>query len=138
MTFESVTPYEMHKPVGFMELLLGAAAAPLFWLGQLMLGYAVSAQACYPGDHPEAIATSEALPAAILGFDIVAILAAAAGGVVAWRCFVKARRDSGRVADTAGGRASFLALWGIFASLWFFGAILFNTIASLTVPLCVD
>ena len=35
------------------------------------------------------------------------------------------------------GRARFMALWGIFSSLCFFCAILFNIIASVTVPLCV-
>jgi hypothetical protein len=31
----------------------------------------------------------------------------------------------------------FLALWGIFSSLWFLCAIIFNTIGSLTVPPCL-
>ena len=36
------------------------------------------------------------------------------------------------------GRARFLALWGIFSSLCFLIAILFNIIASVTVPICVQ
>jgi hypothetical protein len=30
----------------------------------------------------------------------------------------------------------FLAIWGLMSSLWFFGAILFNTIATIVAPLC--
>jgi hypothetical protein len=141
MSLESATPYEVQKPVSFVALLFGAATAPVFWLGQLMLSYAVTAQACYPGDHPEAIASAPSLKMAMLGFDGVAILAAMTGGIVAWLCLAKIRQKrrgpySHSVA-TGMGRARFLALWGVFSSLWFLGAILFNVIASLTVPPCV-
>jgi len=134
MTLESVTRAELQRPVSFVTLLFGASAAPIFWLGQLMLGYAVTAQACYPGDHPEQLVSTQVLKAALLNFDLVAILFSLLGGGVAWICFAKAgRSDSG---NKSVGRARFLALWGIFSSLWFFGAILFNSIASVTVPLC--
>jgi hypothetical protein len=141
MTLESVTSYEVQKPVSFVALLFGAATAPVFWLGQLMLSYGVTAQACYPGDHPEAIASASSLKIAMMGFDCVAVLAAAAGGIVAWLCLVRIQRErrgsySHSVA-TGMGRARFLALWGVFSSQWFLGAILFNVIASLTVPPCV-
>ena len=136
MTLESVTPREMHRPVSFTALLFGAAAAPLFWTGQLILGYAVTAQACYPGDHPEAAVSAAVMKTSVLNFDLIAILFSLLGGGVAWFCFVKVGR-SGTTADTRSmGRARFLAIWGIFSSLWFLGAILFNTIASMTVPPC--
>lgn len=139
MSLQSVTPYEVHQPVSFAALLFGAATAPIFWAGQMLLSYGVTAQACYPGDHPQAIASAAALRAAMLSFDVVAILAAAAGGIVAWLCFGKVQRqkEERQAASTGEGRAHFLAIWGVFSSLWFFGAILFNTIASLTVPPCV-
>ena len=38
--------------------------------------------------------------------------------------------------DAGEGRNRFLALWGMMSSLWFFAAILFNIIASVTVPPC--
>ncbi len=107
--------------MNFAALLFGACAAPIFWLGQLMLNYAVTAYGCYPGDHPEAIASSAALRAALYTFDVVAILAAAAGGITAWLCCAKTGSAHTNTAkSTSEGRARFLAIWGLFSSLWFF------------------
>jgi hypothetical protein len=82
------------------------------------------------------------LRAAMMAFDVVAILVAAAAGLTAWLCYLKVRVPPKEIQGdrrfaAAEGRARFLAIWGIFSSLWFFGAILFNTIASLTVPPCL-
>lgn len=124
--------------IGFPVLLYGTAAAPIFWTGQIFLGYSVSSQICYPGDHPLALAGTP-LTFILGGFDAVALLAAMSGFAVAW--FAMQRLRAAHTADTdrriAQGRARFLALWGVFSSLWFFCAILFNTIASLTVPPCL-
>jgi hypothetical protein len=117
------------RSVKFLTLLLAACAAPVFWLGQLMLGYGVTAYVCYPGDHPQGLAATGPLFAALLAFDAVALIACAAGGAVS---YAAGRRGAG------GGRDRFLALWGIMSSLWFFAAILFNTIASVTVPPCLS
>jgi hypothetical protein len=111
----------------FLLLLFGASAAPIFWLGQVMLSYGVTAYACYPGNHPVAIAPGPMLDSAILTFNVIAVLAAAAGGIAAWRCW---RRDPR-------GARRFLALWGMFSSLGFFCAIVFNIIASVMVPACL-
>src|SRR3569832_1682210 len=52
----------MRDPVGaapdmrrmqFLWLLFACVAAPLFWLGQVILGYGVTSLVCYPGDHPD-------------------------------------------------------------------------------------
>lgn len=126
---------EVRSPVSFAALLFGAAAAPIFWLGQLMLNYTLTAYSCYPGDHPEALEQAARLKAALFSFDAVAILVAAAGGITAWLCLRKTQSPQGRPAE---GRAHFLAIWGLFSSLWFFGAILFNTIVSITVPPCLN
>jgi hypothetical protein len=140
MTMSDLTHYEMRTPVNFLALLFGAAAAPIAWLGQIMLNYSVTAYACYPGDHPVTIASASALKAAMLAFDGVATLMTVAGGIVAWLCLMKTgiRLREGQPHPAAEGRARFIAIWGIFSSLWFFGAVLFNTIASLTVPPCLN
>lgn len=123
---------------GLLPLLFGAGAAPIVWLGQVMLGFGVSAYVCYPADHPVMIVSGNLLRSALVGFDIVAIIAALAGGLTAFVCLSRAQqeKDSGPCLHIAEGRARFLALWGIFSSLCFFCAILFNVIASITVPLC--
>lgn len=126
------------RSVKFITLLLAACAAPIFWLGQLMLGYGVSAFVCYPGDHPQPLAAPGALFSALLIFDGVALIACAAGGLVSWSAWQRSARDKSDsyTAHTGEGRDRFLAMWGLLSSCWFFFAVLFNVIASLTVPLC--
>lgn len=130
---------ETHN-VHFLTLLFGAAAAPIFWTGQVILGYAVTAYACYPGDHPVQVRFGGALFSTMLAFDIVALLACAAGALVSWRSWQKVRQDHNHrhTLHTGEGRDRFLAMWGLLSSLWFFFAILFNTIASLTVSPCLS
>ena len=121
------------RSVRFLTLLFGAAAAPIFWLGQLMLGYGVTAYACYPGDHPVAVRFGGALVQHVIAFDVLALIACAVAGLVSWRSLAKGARGPrpSACAHTGEGRDRFLAMWGILSSLWFFFAILFNTIASL-------
>jgi hypothetical protein len=120
-------------PRRFRLGMFGACAAPIFWLGQLMLGYFVSAQACFGSDHPTTIASGQGLRSLLIAFDAIAILAALAGGIVSVM-LLRANRIGGTTVD---GRVHFLAVWGILSSACFFAAILFTTIASLGVPLCL-
>jgi hypothetical protein len=105
----------MRRPGQFRALMFACCAAPIFWLGQVMLGYWLSAQYCFGGIRP-----------ALIAFDLVATVAALAGLTVAFACRSGAREP----------RPRFMALWGIFSSLCFLAAILFNVIASIMVPLC--
>jgi CRISPR-associated DxTHG motif protein len=131
---------ETHS-VRFLTLLFGACAAPIVWLGQLMLGYGVSAYVCYPGDHPQSLIATGPLFSALMVFDVVALIVCAASGLISWRAWRRSTSDkahgSRHVLHTGEGRDRFLALWGIMSSLWFFAAILFNVIASVTVPPCL-
>lgn len=129
------------RKAGFLWLLFGCSAAPLFWLGQLMLGYGVTAYICYPGDHPQTLAQSGPLFVALVAFDIVALAACAAGAAVSWSAWQRTKHEeSGQhhhALQIGEGRSRFLALWGLMSSLWFFAAVLFTAIASVTVPTCV-
>lgn len=128
------------RSVRFITLLFGASAAPVFWIGQILLGYGFSAYACYPGDHPVAPEAAAPLYNLLMVFNTIALLAAFLGGLVSWRAW----RTTGEGADhrhilhTGEGRDRFLAIWGLLSSLWFFFAILFNTIASIMVPPCLS
>lgn len=123
------------RSVKFAALLFGTCAAPIFWLGQLMLGYGVTAYVCYPGDHPVALTAPGPLVAALLVFDVVALAASAAGAAVSWTSWRRSRAGEG-IGHAREGRDRFLAMWGLLSSLWFFFAILFNVIASVMVPPC--
>jgi hypothetical protein len=137
---DPVGPAPETRSVKFRTLLFGASAAPLFWLGQVVFAYGVTAYVCYPGDHPLILGTSGWLFIALLLFDAVALIACAAAGLVSWRAWLRATRTGTTNRDhllhTGEGRDRFLSMWGIMSSLWFFCAILFNAIASVTVPPC--
>ncbi len=116
------------RSVHFLWLLFGVGAAPLFWAGQVMLAYGVSAYVCYPADHPVALADAGGLRLVLLLFDGIALAGCGAGALVSWRLWPRLKHGS--------GRNRFLALWGVLSSLGFLVAILFNIIASLMVPPC--
>lgn len=126
-TLDPVGPAPETREPRFLSLLFGCSAAPLCWLGQVMLGYGATAYVCYPGDHPVSLVQSEPLFAALMVFDVIALAGCAAGALVSWRGWRRVR---------PGGRNHFLALWGLMSSLWFFAAVLFNVIASIAVPPC--
>jgi hypothetical protein len=119
-------------------LIATACIAPLFWTGQVLLGYFVSAQGCYPGDAPRPGISTPALQTAIWTFDAVALAAALAGGAISLLSWVRLNRQPAQehVVSTGEGRAHFLAIWGLYSSLWFFCAILFNAIATFMVTPC--
>jgi hypothetical protein len=119
---------EMRSP-RFHWLLFGAFAAPLAWLGHTILAYGVTAYVCYPADHPVRLTQSDALFAALLLSDVLALGFCIVGGLVAWRAW-----QGLRALKTERNR--FLALAGIMSSLWFAVGILFNIVASLLVPIC--
>jgi hypothetical protein len=142
MTDTAVAHPSPHRHrVSFAALMFGMIAAPIFWLGHLMLSYGVSAVACYGSDHPTIIASATALRSALIVFDSIAIIAAIAGGIVSYMSWRRVRNekegDQRQALEIGDGRARFMALWGIMSSLWFLGAIVFSTIASVTVPLCI-
>jgi hypothetical protein len=140
MTAASAHPAPARREVSFWALMFGCCAAPIFWLGQLTLGYWISAQACYGADHPTPTDAPAMLYTALIVFDVVAIVAALAGGIVSWMSWnaTQGEKKGGAhlALHTGEGRARFMALWGIMASLWFLGAIVFGTIGSMAVPLC--
>lgn len=137
---DAAHPAPLRGKISFWALMFGCCAAPIFWLGQLMLGYGVSAQICYGGDHPTMRSTPGTLHATLVVFDVAGIAVAVLGGIVSWMSWNATQEEKSggahRALHIGEGRARFMALWGIMSSLWFLGAIVFNTIASLVVPLC--
>lgn len=125
----------IRAPRRFWMGLFGACAAPIFWLGQLILSYWVTAIACYGSDHPTTLIETGAMRSTLVIFDVVAIIACAAGVVLSYTVVRSVARD--RTANSqVKGRIRFLGIWGLLSSLCFFIGIVFNTITSLGVPLC--
>jgi hypothetical protein len=140
MTTATTHPAPHRDKVSFWALMFGCCAAPIFWLGQLTLGYWISAQVCYGSDHPTVTDAPGTLYSALIVFDAVAIVFAILGGIVSWMSWnaTQGEKKGGahEALHTGEGRARFMALWGIMSSLWFLGAIVFGTIGSMVVPLC--
>jgi hypothetical protein len=138
---EAAHPSPHRARVSFAALMFGMTAAPIFWLGQLILGYGVSAVVCYGSNHPTTIASGAALRLAFYAFDTIAVMAAIAGGIVSyssWRA-VKEEKEGGQhhAIDAGEGRARFMALWGLLSSVCFLVGIIFATIGSIEAPLCI-
>lgn len=123
-----------------ITLIFSAGAGPIFWLGQLILAYAISAQVCFNGDHPTTIASSAPLHAALLAFDVIAIAAAIVGGLVSYMCWRRVRHEVAgghrHMIEAGEGRTRFMAMWGMLSNGCFLIAIIFEAIASFMVPLC--
>jgi hypothetical protein len=130
----------VRAPRRFWMGMFGAGIPPIFWIGQQMLGYGVTAIVCYGLDHPTPTSATGALHSALVVFDVIALLACVAGAILSYTVFRSASHEYTEkgldVTTAVEGRVHFLGIWGLLSSLWFFGAILFNTIVSLGVPLC--
>ena len=118
--------------VGVTVVMVGASAAPALWLAQMLLSYGISADVC-AGLHWAATGlTRPALRNTLFTFDAIAASGAIGGGLLSYRSWHRAGAGG---AEEDGVR--FLAECGMLSSLWFFGAIVFNTIASIMIAPCV-
>ena len=121
--------------------MFGMTAAPIFWLGQLLLSYGVSAAACYGSNHPTTIASGSTLRLPLYAFDAIAIFSGFAGGIVAFACWQAVKEEKGggqhHAIDAGEGRARFMALWGLLSSVCFLVGIIFATIGTIEAPLCI-
>lgn len=133
-TLDPAGPAPEARSASFWLLLAAVCAAPLFWLGQVMLAYGVTAYVCYPGDHPQSLQDSGPLFHVLMAFDVVALASCAFGAAISFAAWRRARSGHDPLRD---GRNHFLAVWGLMSSLWFLAAILANAIASVTVPPCL-
>jgi hypothetical protein len=124
------------NPVPLMAILFGVSAGPLFWIAQMMAGFAVSDLLCYRSGEPAFAPPTGAVTTALYAIDICALTGALVGGFVSFACW---RALSHRPADEPANisRERFLAIWGLFSSMWFFCAIVFSSIGSAMVPLCL-
>jgi hypothetical protein len=125
---DPVGPAPEAREPRFLWLLFGCSSAPLFWLGHVILSYGLTSYICYPDDHPIRLASAEPVFFALIAFDLVALAGCGTGALVSWRAW--------RLLNQSDGRNRLLALWGLMSSLWFFAAVLFNLIVSISVPPC--
>ena len=122
-------------------LVTALLAAPIAWLVQLYVDYAIASRACFPGEAPLATGLSVSLAAWPASFALIIaalVIACTATGVSFWMW----RRTRHEVANVSGlvegteGRTRFLAVCGFWTGIWFALDILFGAIGFLEVSSC--
>ncbi|GLI94504.1 hypothetical protein [Methylocystis echinoides] len=117
-------------------------AAPLAWAAQLLLNYALAANACFPREAPKGAPGPgwEWLEPGLLTINLTALAVAFAATLVAaamWRrTSEEAHGGHDRLIDVGHGRTRFFAIWGVWSGVWFIIQILFGTIAAIGAPGC--
>jgi hypothetical protein len=139
-------PSEPTHRISTTSLMATLVAAPAAWVLQLLVNYGLSSEACFPHDAPR-VAPAPGLAwvwPVLLTIDIVTLVVAAAALVLALVNWQRAR--AGRVGGWGGperqlmegtaGRTRFLAVWGVFTSLCFVVALVFDLVTVFGTPLC--
>jgi hypothetical protein len=120
--------------------MIGLAGAPLAWSVQIIVGYAVSAYACYPRRMPLALPLFDSLRGMLLTISAAAIALSLLSTLVAYRSWTATRAEhegNQHAALEAGeGRTRFMALCGLVTSAGFFIALLFTGVIPLLVHPC--
>lgn len=128
--------------VGKGVLFAGLLAAPVAWSLQLLIDYGFASQSCFPRSQPLAAPSmgAGALWTLLLVINVAALVVALIGTFVSYRSWSRTREEvSGHhdhLLEAGEGRTRFLAVWGIWAGVWFAIAIVFNTIGVFGVPVC--
>ena len=107
----------------------GVLAAPLAWVGQLVVGYGVEEADCNEAGIRWDVGTT--------GWNLallIATVAVGAAGLLAALALWRSARAQG--ADDPRGRVAFLAWWGVFSSAIFVTLILLGGIGSLFLEPC--
>lgn len=123
-------------------LLFAAFGAPAAWSVQLILNYALTAEACFPNDRPlrwpTAVLTWDRPTALVI--NVLALLVGAAATWTAWRLWRQERAPGAQnqLVVTRDQRICFMALCGLMTGFGFMAAILFNTVAAVGMPQCSD
>lgn len=125
-----------------LTLCLALVAAPAAWCLQLVVIYGFASLACFQRGAPRHTLPEawNALPATLLAVNLIALLVALAGLFDSHRIWLQTNTEGRggheRLLHAGEGRTRFLAVIGIWASVWFALMIGFDTIALLGVPPC--
>jgi hypothetical protein len=121
-------------PISTPAQLFGVAAGPAAWIAQLVLNYAVSSYACFPGDSPRLTAPPPAEHGVLLLINLACLALALLGLGISLAGLRRSRAAD--AAATGVGRSRFLAMCGVLSASAFAIAIAFNTPSTLALRLC--
>ena len=126
-------PEVARLPVG-PALTFAVFGAPVAWLLQLIVGYALSAHACYPLDMPLVTPVWPRLWWWLIGIDLAAVLIAGGALLTAWRSHVAWRGVDPRSPGELRNR--FIAHWSVLTSALFSIAVVFTIVMLFIQPVC--
>jgi hypothetical protein len=133
-------PAPKREQVSLLALWIGLLAAPLGWSLLVMLGFALSAHACFPRDVPLASPIWQSIWLFLLAIVLIAAFVGIVGDLVAFRSWRRTRDEKPGRADrllaSGEGRTRFLAMSGLLVSTLFILAVGFEAIALFLSPLC--
>lgn len=115
-------------------LVFAVFGAPVAWLLQLIVGYALASHACYPLDVPLMAPVWGGLWWVLIGVDLAAVLVAGASllSAMRWR---RVWRDADPH-DLAAQRNRFIANWSLLVSALFSIAVVFTIVMLFIEPVC--
>ena len=136
-------PGQHRDRVSLAALFFGLFAAPIVWAGNLMVTFALSVHACYPGTEPlDRIIEGFGFVWPVMIFCYVITLAVcAAGAWVSYRNWeITGEETEGHIhhlMEKGEGRTRYLSLIGISFSVIFFAVTFVGIIIFAIEPLCV-
>jgi hypothetical protein len=138
--FEGTHPAPHRRNASPLALGFGLAAAPLAWVAQTIIGYALASYTCFPGDTPRAAPLFAHTRSILLALNAAAIIVAVLGAAVAYASWSATKQERARrprdIVDVGEGRTRFLAICGLLTSIGFLVATIFASPAIVVIPLC--
>jgi hypothetical protein len=121
--------------------LFAVFGAPAAWSLQLIVNFALAAEACFPNDTPLAQPDPKLAwdRPALIAINLLALAMASLAAFAAVRLWRRSKQGLTSNEDpmaTAQGRSHFMAACGLLTGFGFIAAILFNTVAAVGVPQC--
>lgn len=125
-----------------IPLAIGLVGAPMCWVMQLIVDYALSSYACYPFLEQRATVApgwGHVWTGVIVINLLALVLAVAATGLsfINWRRLGRLQPDvRDDLVEAGAGRARFVAQCGTLAGIGFIAAIIFDLVAIIGSPIC--
>jgi hypothetical protein len=136
----SAHPAPQRHDVSVVWLLFGVAAAPLAWIVQTSLNYAVASRACYPFATRHLYTATNGLWPVLFIATAVALAIGTAAAFAAWTAWRTVRTEhpggAHQAMEIGEGRTRFTAAAGLMISGLFVAAVIFNAVGLFVVPPC--
>lgn len=125
---------------GVVRLFAGMVIAPFAWSLQMLVGYGLTAHACFPTEMALGAPLWPHLRVIVGGVSVALWLLLLVGCAIAWANWKATRAHSDATSDdiiqSGDGRPRFMALCGVVVSGLFAIVLLFTSVGILWVPSC--